>query len=94
MALPGSKETAEIFGVFDANLPLIARIVPGFYLGSLAGSCGQFIARNETNPLKEATSHPSLKSQAMRLALYLHSIQQTPNVSGESYPECVGNLMS
>lgn len=29
----------------------------------------------------------------MRLALYLHSIQQTPNVSGESYPECISNLM-
>lgn len=29
----------------------------------------------------------------MRLALYIHSLQLTPNVSGKSYSECVGNLM-
>jgi hypothetical protein len=29
----------------------------------------------------------------MRLALYLDSVQQTPNVSGESYPECIKSLM-
>jgi hypothetical protein len=36
---------------------------------------------------------PSLKSQAMRLALYLDSVQQTPNVSGESYLDCIHSLM-
>jgi hypothetical protein len=29
----------------------------------------------------------------MRLALYLDSIQQTPNVSGEDYRECISNLV-
>jgi hypothetical protein len=36
---------------------------------------------------------PTLKNQAMRLALYLDVIQQTPNVSGEDYRECISNLM-
>ena len=30
----------------------------------------------------------------MRLALYLHSANQTPNASGESYPEWIRALMS
>jgi hypothetical protein len=30
----------------------------------------------------------------MRLTLYLDSIQQMPNVSGETYPELIKNLMS
>lgn len=37
---------------------------------------------------------PSLRYQVMRLALYLDSIQLTPNVSGENYSECVVNLNS
>lgn len=35
---------------------------------------------------------PPIKIQVMRLALYLDSIQQTPNVSGDNYREYVVNL--
>jgi hypothetical protein len=35
---------------------------------------------------------PPMKLQAMRLALYLDSVQQTPNVSGNNYREYVMNL--
>lgn len=35
---------------------------------------------------------PPIKLQAMRLALYLDSIQETPNVSGKNYREYVVNL--
>lgn len=35
---------------------------------------------------------PPIKLQAMRLALYLDSIQETPNVSGDNYREYVVNL--
>src|SRR5258707_1109565 len=35
---------------------------------------------------------PPIRNQAMRLAVYLDSIQQTPNVSGNNYREYVVNL--
>jgi hypothetical protein len=44
------------------------------------------------NPSKEDGIMPSIKSQAMRLALYLSSVQQLPSVWGESYREYVDDL--
>ncbi len=57
-----------------------------------AGRYCPFISR-ATRFIEGGTISFSLKSQAMRLALYLESIHQTPNLSNTSYRESIGNLM-
>jgi hypothetical protein len=52
----------------------------------------KFTSHNQNKPMEGGSITPPIKSQAMRLALYLDSIQQTPNISGNNYREYVVNL--
>jgi hypothetical protein len=52
----------------------------------------EFTSHNQNQPMEGGSLTPPIKLQAMRLALYLDSIHQTPNVSGNSYREYLVNL--
>jgi hypothetical protein len=52
----------------------------------------EFTSHNQNYPMEGGSITPPIKIQVMRLALYLDSIQQTPNVSGNTYREYVVNL--
>lgn len=52
----------------------------------------EFTSHNQKHPMEGGCITPPIRIQAMRLALYLDSIQQTPNVSGNNYREYVVNL--
>jgi hypothetical protein len=52
----------------------------------------EFTSHNQNYPMEGGSITPPIKIQVMRLALYLDSIQQTPNVSGNNYREYVVNL--
>src|SRR3984957_1598251 len=68
----------------------MARI--GTEILTLPALSAEFTSHNQNHPMEGGSITPPIKIQAMRLALYLDSIQQAPNISGNSYREYVVNL--